>query len=399
MTTDITGRDNAGELRKRAEKIAANSTVLDLKELSPEETRQLIHELRVHQIELEMQNEELRRTQMELEASRARYFDLYDLAPVGYLTTCEKGLIQEANLTFAGFLGVTRSALVKQSLTHFIFEDQDVYYHHRRRLFETGEPQICELRLRGKDSAPFWVRLEATVTQDVENGAPMCRVAISDINAGKLVEAEKEKLQAQLDHARKMESVGTLARGLAHEFNNILQTILGYTSLILLDKNEVDQEYPHLRAIENAATRAAKLVKQLLLFSRKLDAERRPVDLNLEVEHARKLLSPIISKNIDLEIHPGPCLRIVKADPVQIEQALLNLGNNAIDAMPQSGKIIIKTENITLDEGHARQYTDLASGDYVLLTFSDTGWGLSKETMEKIFDPFFTTKEIGKGTG
>ncbi|MBU1184311.1 MAG: PAS domain-containing protein [Proteobacteria bacterium] len=135
----------------------------DLETLSPEATRQLLHELRVHQIELEMQNKELCRTQGELEASRARYFDLYDLAPVGYVTLSEKGLILEANLTAAGLLGVARGALVKQPLTRFILpEDQGIYYRHREQLFETGAPQVCEMRLAKKtalNSGRGWRRL------------------------------------------------------------------------------------------------------------------------------------------------------------------------------------------------------------------------------------------------
>ena len=130
-----------------------------------------------------MQNEELRRAQGELEASRARYFDLYDLAPVGYFTLSEQGLILEANLTAAGLLGVGRSALVKQPLTRFILpEDQDIYYRHRKQLFETGAPQVCELRMLRADAAPFWARLEATEAQDAD-GAPVCRAVMSDITA------------------------------------------------------------------------------------------------------------------------------------------------------------------------------------------------------------------------
>ena len=136
----------------------------------------MLHELRVHQIELEMQNEELRRTQAELDAARARYFDLYDLAPVGYCTLTEKGLILEANLTAATLLGVARGALVKQPITRFILkEDQDIYYLHRKQLFETGEPQACELRMLKKDGTTFWAHLPATAAQDADGATCMPR--------------------------------------------------------------------------------------------------------------------------------------------------------------------------------------------------------------------------------
>ena len=166
MTAKKTRRDDSADLRKRAEEIAREKAARmpeNVEALSPEEVRQMLHELRVHQIELEMQNEELRRAQGELEASRARYFDLYDLAPVGYFTVSEQGLILEANLTAASLLGVARGALVKQPLTRFILpEDQDIYYRHRKQLFETGAPQVCEMRMVKKDAAPFWARMEAT---------------------------------------------------------------------------------------------------------------------------------------------------------------------------------------------------------------------------------------------
>jgi len=185
------GRPN--DLRRQAEEgmtqEKALQLTLNLDTLSPEEQRQLLHELRVHQIELEMQNESLRRTREELESSRVRYFNLYDLAPVGYFTLSEEGLILEANLTASSLLGVVRSALVKKSLTRFIFrEDQDIYYHHRKQLFETGTPQVCELRLVKKDGSLFWVRLDSTVAQNSESGDALCRAVISDITMHKQME-------------------------------------------------------------------------------------------------------------------------------------------------------------------------------------------------------------------
>ncbi|MCX7003410.1 MAG: ATP-binding protein [bacterium] len=156
------------------------------------ETGRLVHELRVHQIELEMQNEELRQMQAQLNAARARYFDLYDLAPVGYVTLSEPGLILEANFTAATLLGAARGALVKQSLTKFILkEDQIIYYQHRKALFEKRTPQACELRMLKHDNTPCWVRLDTTATQDAA-GAFVCRVTLTDISAGKRLEAYAE---------------------------------------------------------------------------------------------------------------------------------------------------------------------------------------------------------------
>ena len=168
-STDSPEAHAARVLRKRAESLAAERAPQvpeDPESPSPEAARRALHELRVHQIELEMQNEELRRAQVELEASRARYFDLYDLAPVAYFTLSEQGLILEANLTAAKLFGVARGVLVKQPLSRFILpEDQDSHYRHRKALLETGAPQSWALRVLKKDAVPFWVRVDATTAQ------------------------------------------------------------------------------------------------------------------------------------------------------------------------------------------------------------------------------------------
>ncbi|TRZ99155.1 MAG: PAS domain-containing sensor histidine kinase, partial [Deltaproteobacteria bacterium] len=191
-STTATGLPQAGPeaaLRRRAEAMASENAARspgNLKALPPEEIGRILHELRVHQIELEMQNEELRQIQEELEASRAKYFDLFDVAPVGYFTVDEKGLILEANLTAAKLLGVERKRFVGQLLTRFIAaEDQDIYYRGRKRLIETEAPQACELRMRRKDGSQVWARLEMRVAQDGEDGAPVLRISVHDITERK----------------------------------------------------------------------------------------------------------------------------------------------------------------------------------------------------------------------
>jgi PAS domain S-box-containing protein len=180
----------AAGLRQRAEQQVQAPASEGMHILSPEETGRILHELRVHQIELEMQNEELRASRDELEAARARYFDLYDLAPVGYFTLSEAGLILEANLAGATLLGVARTALVKQPLSRFIFrEDQDAYYAYRKNL-QAGQPTACELHMVKHGGAVFWVRLEASNAWG-EDGTPGCRVVISDISEQKRAEDER----------------------------------------------------------------------------------------------------------------------------------------------------------------------------------------------------------------
>ena len=192
------------ELRRQAEKKARALEQQDMAAFTPEEFRWVLHELQVHQIELEMQNEEMRRAQEELDASRTRYFELYDLAPVGYCTLSEQGLIREANLTAATLLGVDQGGLVKQPITRFIVkEDQDIYYRHRKLLFESREPQVCELRMQCYDGRHFWARLQATVVQG-DDGAPLCRLVISDITESKQA---AEALQKAFDQIKTLRGI------------------------------------------------------------------------------------------------------------------------------------------------------------------------------------------------
>ncbi len=219
-------------LRQQAEATIQKKSELSLEELralSPEVMQLTLHELDVHQIELEMQNEELRRTQLELDDSRARYLDLYDFAPVGYVTVSEKGLVLEANLTLATLLGMTRGELVAQPFARFIFkEDQDSYYLLSRRLLTTDSTnagRAGELRIVKRDGGHFWARLTASAVPDKDDH-PTIRIVLSDISAQKQAEAEKEKLATQNRQLQKAESLGRMAGAIAHHFNNQLQTVM-----------------------------------------------------------------------------------------------------------------------------------------------------------------------------
>ncbi len=226
-----------------------------------------------------------------------------------------------------------------------------------------------------------------------ENGNPVGSIAIGrDVTKTKL-------LEEQLAQAHKMEAVGTLASGIAHDFNNLLQVVTGYSQMLLTTKDQSDPDFSGLGSILQAGKRAAKLVQQLLLFSRKATTEQKPVELNLEVEKIRKLLERTIPKMITIELHLQSQLWKVKADPMQVEQILLNLGSNAADAMPEGGTFLIETKNVTLDDDSAGEFLDIQPGKYVLIRVSDTGQGMDKQIVERIFEPFFTTKGVGKGTG
>jgi len=238
----------AAELRRRAEELESKKGEVFIHG-SPlsEDTLAVFHELRVHQIELEMQNDELRRTQLELDRSRERYFDLYDLAPVGYCTISESGVILEANLASASLLGVDRAGLVGQPVTHFIMpEDQDIYYVHRKQLFETGGTSSFELRMLGKGRRVFWARLDGIMAKDNYEAAA-CHVVLSDISSHVLAEERINKL---------LEEKELLLREVHHRIKNNMSTI---NSLLTLQAGMVKQAAASA-VLRDAATRVESMM-------------------------------------------------------------------------------------------------------------------------------------------
>ena len=405
MTEDTSRSAPLDDLRRRAEDLAREATtgaLENLDALSPEETRRVLHELGVHQIELEMQNEELRRAQEELEASRARYFDLYDLAPVGYLTLSEPGLILEANLTFASMLGVIRSraALLLHPLSRFVLsDDADIYYLHHKQLFKTGAPQVCELRMVRKDGRRFWARLEATPASDAD-GATVCRIAVSDITEHKQAEEALRQSEEQLRQSQKMEAVGQLAGGIAHDCNNLLTAVLGYSDMILASgASSLEEVRSDVEEIKLAGERASALTKQILAFSRRQALRPTVVSLDEVLAGMESLLSRTLGENIDLVCVNNPDLGHVQADAHQFEQVIMNLALNARDAMVSGGRLTLETANVELGEQYCRTHPEAVPGSYVMLSVSDTGVGMDEATCERVFEPFFTTKAPGQGTG
>lgn len=214
-----------------------------------------------------------------------------------------------------------------------------------------------------------------------------------------LAENEKEVLQKQLLQAQKMESVGRLAGGVAHDFNNMLTAILGHAQMAMLKCPKQDKIAADLKVIEESAIRSADLVRQLLAFARKQTVAPKVLDLNDTAEGMLKMLKRLIGEDIDLVWNPGPDLWSVKIDPTQVDQLLANLCVNARDAISGVGAITIETKNVVVDENYCATHVEYIPGEYVMLAVSDNGCGMKKEVLEKLFEPFFTTKEIGKGTG
>ncbi|MBR9979581.1 MAG: response regulator, partial [Desulfatitalea sp.] len=206
-------------------------------------------------------------------------------------------------------------------------------------------------------------------------------------------------LEAQLLQAQKMEAIGILAGGVSHDFNNLLQAILGYTQILMMGKSSTDPQLSKLREIERAARRATELTSQLLAFSRKAEIHPRPVSVNDVVHQVKKLLERTIPKMIDIQLRLTEPILTVNADPGQLEQVLLNIGVNARDAMPEGGCLTFETANVQPPHAFCQIHLDANIRDYVLLSVSDTGHGMSTEVLQHMFEPFFTTKQPGQGTG
>jgi PAS domain S-box-containing protein len=395
--------NGASDLRRRAEEMLRKQPA-DLDKIAPEEIKHLLHELQVHQIELEMQNEEMGRLQQELLVSREKYFDLYDLAPVGYLTISEKGLIVEANLTVVNLLGLERDYLISKPVTRFIVkEDQDLYYLHRKQLLETQAPQICELRMMRKGGAPFWARIEAIVARGSNDDALLFRTTVSDITKRKRAEEERLEMERRLQQTQKLESLGLLAGGVAHDFNNLLMAILGHADLALQEVPPMSPVRERIQEIIQASRRAAGLCLQMLAYVGKGQSELKRVDLPALVEEMTHLLKTSINKKAILNLNFEQGLPPIQADANQIRQIVMNLIINASEAIGERGGVI--TVSIGARESDLEYLrktclkNDLPAGLYVYLEVSDTGCGMDEETLQRIFEPFFTTKFTGRGLG
>jgi PAS domain S-box-containing protein len=254
-----------------------------------------------------------------------------------------------------------------------------------------GRSFQAEYRVTRKDGRTVWISDTATITQGSENH-PVMEGFMVDISERKLMEMQSQQ-------ARRMEAVGRLAGGIAHDFNNLLTIIKGYTELARQRTEGQSALRNDIERIEDASERAAALVRQLLAFSRKQVLQPKNLDLNSVVRGLEQLLRRLMGEDIRIETELGADVGTIKADPTQVEQVLMNLVVNARDAMPHGGKLIIETCNVELDHGYASEHVSVKPGRYVMLAVSDTGVGMSPETVAHIFEPFFTTKGGSRGTG
>ena len=304
-----------------------------------------------------------------------------------------EGTVRYVSPAFTALFGWTQEELEGKKIPFLPEFEKEKTMAIIRDLLENGTPcQGYETRRFTKSGELLEISISASRYNDHEGRPAGVLVMLRNIS-------ERKELEAKLLQAHKMEAIGTLAGGVAHDFNNILQAISGYTQLLMSGKSPGDGDYEKLKAIETSAERAGKLTRQLLIFGRKVESQLRPVDLNNEVRQVSSLLERTIPRMINIRMNLAPDIGIINADPVQLEQIMMNLGVNARDVMPQGGDLTFETRNRILDEDFSRAHPGCRPGDYVLLEISDTGHGMDRKTVEHIFEPFFTTKETGKGTG
>ena len=380
--------DDPAELRRRAEDRLSDQRKGQRSKPGDQKSEigavRALHELQVHQIELEMQNEELREARDKMEALLEKYTDLYDFAPVGYLTLGHEGVIREANLAGANLLGIARSALVDRRFGLFISPaDRPEFNAFLEKVFKSGIREKCDVSLLMEGRPPLEVGMEAIAFESGQT----CRVSVTDITERKRVEAEHLILN-------KLESTGILAGGLAHDFNNLL-------TVILLDLELAQTLTPvggdlaqFLAEASKAAVTASSLTQQIITFAKGGAPVRQPTHLAGVIQES--VLPALSGSNVRCEFSLAEDLWAAKVDAGQIGQVFRNVALNAREAMPQGGVVFVRAENVVLNS-HGQ--FSLPPGEYVRVSIADQGIGVAKDVLPKIFDPYFSTKQGGKQRG
>ena len=339
-------------------------------------------------------NAERRRAEKALRESEERFRGTFEQAAVGICHVAADKSFLRVNQKFCEIVGYTQDDLRGMKVDELTpVEDREREYQLVSGLLKELRPTCSfEKRCIRKDRTMVWVNLTVSFVSNIQGGAKFFIGVVEDITA-------RKELEAELRQAQKMEAVGLLAGGVAHDFNNVLHAIQGYTSMALLDLNEEHKAYRYIKEAEMAGERATSLVRQLLTLSRKKVLQRSAIDLEALVANLVRMLSRVLGEHIEVQIDCAPDLAFIYADPGQVEQILMNLCINARDAMPEGGKITIEVRNATLDKAYVAAHPRSHEGNYVLLSVTDSGEGMPPEVLDHIFEPFFTTKDGSHGTG
>ncbi|MGA9390276.1 MAG: PAS domain S-box protein [Candidatus Sulfotelmatobacter sp.] len=334
-----------------------------------------------------------KRNEQALRRSEVRYRSLVQTAVYGIYRSSFEGQFLDVNPALIGMLGYD-SALEVLALDprKDVFLDPGECTRMAEEFRRTGRVDGFEVRWKRRDGADIIVRISGRAVATEDQPADVLEAIAEDIT-------ERRVLENQFRQSQKMEAVGRLAGGIAHDFNNLLTVVSGYTEVMLDRLPPGNPLYAKAEAIQQASNRASALTRQLLAFSRKQHLELKVIDVNAIVADMERLLRPLIGEDIELSTCLAPGIGCTRVDAGQLEQVIMNLVVNAKDAMPNGGKICIRTASFTFDASYRPENTLIKHGPYVMISVSDSGQGMDHETQARIFEPFFTTKEKGKGTG
>ncbi len=326
-----------------------------------------------------------------LRESEKRFRTLVDQAVDAFFLFDTDGNFVDVNRQACNSLGYNREELLSMTISDIDGTDEAIKSWGKYwECLASGDPVTIEAVYRRKDGTSF----------PVEVGLGLLELGGQAFILGLAREiSERKLLEEQLRHAQKMEAIGRLSGGVAHDFNNILTTILGYSEMAMMKIQEDASIYKDIKAIHTAGERAAALTRQLLAFSRKQVMEMRVINLNDLIANMGSMLARLIGEDVEMEQQMQASNANIMADAGQIEQIVMNLAVNARDAMPYGGRLVIETDEVELDENYAHKNKGIKPGSYIMLSITDTGTGMSQKVVEKIFEPFFTTKKVGKGTG